>query len=41
MADAGISSSRGLEAQFVNIAGLAFTDRTQLKFNYTNWLGGA
>jgi hypothetical protein len=41
MADAGISSSRGLEAQFVNIAGLAFTDKTQVKFNYTNWLGSA
>lgn len=41
LADAGISSIRGLEAQFVNIAGLAFTDRTQIKFNYTNWLGGA
>jgi hypothetical protein len=40
MADAGIASGRGLEAQFVNIAGLAFTDKTQLKFNYTNWLGG-
>lgn len=40
MADAGISSSRGLEAQFTNIAGLAFTSKTQLKFNYTNWLGG-
>lgn len=41
MANAGISSTRGLEAQFVNIAGLAFTNKTQLKFNYTNWLGSA
>ena len=38
---AGIASTNGLEAQFVNIAGLAFTDRTQVKFNYTNWLGNA
>lgn len=39
--DAGIATTRGLEAQFVNIAGLAFTDRTQVKYNYTNWLGNA
>ena len=38
---AGVSSVNGLEAQFINIAGLAFTDKTQLKFNYTNWLGNA
>ncbi len=38
---AGIASVNGLEAQFVNIAGLAFTDNTQVKFNYTNWLGSA
>lgn len=38
---AGISSVNGLEATFVNIAGLAFTDRTQIKYNYTNWMGSA
>lgn len=38
---AGIASVNGLEAQFANIAGLAFTDRTQVKFNYTNWMGSA
>lgn len=38
-ADAGISSVEGLEAQFVNVAGLAFTPKTEIKFNYTNWLG--
>ena len=38
---AGISSTEGIEAQFINIAGLAFTDKTQIKFNYTNWLGNA
>lgn len=41
MGSAGISSTRGLEAQFMNVAGLAFTDKTQVKFNYTNWLGSA
>ncbi|HLP56472.1 MAG TPA: PorV/PorQ family protein [Fluviicola sp.] len=39
--DAGISHVNGLEATFTNIAGLAFTDKTQIKFDYTNWLGGA
>ncbi|MGM0479824.1 MAG: PorV/PorQ family protein [Bacteroidota bacterium] len=38
---AGIASTNGLEAQFMNVAGLAFTDRTQIKFNYSNWLGSA
>ncbi len=38
---AGIASTNGLEAQFMNVAGLAFTDRTQIKFNYSNWLGNA
>jgi len=38
---AGVASTNGLEAQFSNIAGLAFTDKTQIKFNYTNWLGNA
>ena len=39
--DAGIANVKGLEAQFINIAGLAFTDKTQVKFNHTNWLGSA
>jgi hypothetical protein len=38
---AGVAYTTGLEAQFMNIAGLAFTDRTQVKFNHTNWLGNA
>lgn len=41
MGDAGVASSTGLEATFSNIAGLAFTDKTQIKFNRTNWLGTA
>lgn len=39
--DAGIASVNGLEATYVNIAGLAFADKTQLKFNYSNWMGSA
>lgn len=39
--DAGISSVNGLEATYINIAGLAFTDKTQIKFNYSNWMGSA
>ncbi len=38
---AGYASVHGLEATFTNIAGLAFTDKTQIKFNYTNWMGSA
>lgn len=38
-ADVGISCSEGIEAQFTNVAGLAFTPKTEVKFNYTNWLG--
>lgn len=39
--DAGVSHVNGLEATFTNIAGLAFTDKTQIKFDRTNWLGSA
>jgi len=39
--DAGVSHVNGLEATFTNIAGLAFTDKTQLKFDGTGWLGSA
>jgi hypothetical protein len=41
MGDAGIASVNGLEATFTNVAGLAFTDKTQIKFNYSNWMGQA
>lgn len=40
-ADAGVSCVNGIEATFTNIAGLAFTDKTQIRFDRTNWLGGA
>lgn len=39
--DAGIANTNGLEATFTNIAGLAFAKKTQIKFNYSNWLGNA
>ncbi len=39
MADAGVSTVTGLEAQFLNVAGLASTSKTQIKFNHTNWMG--
>ena len=40
-ASAGISSTTGLESMFVNPAGLAFTEKTDIGFAYTNWLGGS
>ena len=39
--DAGVANMNGLEGTFTNIAGLAFTDKTQIKFNYSNWMGSA
>lgn len=41
LGDVGIANTNGLEATFTNIAGLAFTKKTQIKFNYSNWLGNA
>lgn len=38
-ANAGISSVTGIEAIFNNVAGLAFTEKTDLAFARTNWLG--
>jgi hypothetical protein len=40
-ADAGVSCVNGLEATYTNIAGLAFTGRTEIKFNSTMWLGNS
>ncbi len=37
-ADAGVSSVKGLEAMFVNVAGLSYADKTELSFSRTNWL---
>lgn len=41
LGDASIASSKGIEATFTNIAGLASLDKTQIKFNYSNWMGSA
>lgn len=41
MADANISSVQGVEATFINIAGLAFTEGTQVSFSNTQWLIGS
>jgi hypothetical protein len=41
VADASYANSTGIEATYMNIAGLAFTEKTQLKFNYSNWMGSA
>lgn len=40
-ADAGVSSITGIEAIFTNVAGLAFTEKTELSFARTNWMGSA
>jgi len=37
-ADAGVSSVKGLEAMFVNVAGLSYADKTEIIFTNTNWL---
>ena len=41
LADAAYANTNGLEATYMNIAGLAFTDKTQIKFNHTNWMGSS
>lgn len=33
------AKARGLEAQFLNVAGIAYTRKTELMFNRTSWLG--
>lgn len=38
---AGFANTKGLEATYMNIAGLASSDKTQIKFNMSNWLGSA
>ena len=35
------ATARGLEAQFLNIAGTAFTKKTEINFARTNWLEGS
>jgi hypothetical protein len=40
MAGANSANIRGLEAQFMNIAGTAFTRKTEVMFNRSSWLSG-
>ncbi len=37
----GIANSRGIEAMYTNIAGMAFTPRTEIVFAHTMWLKGS
>jgi hypothetical protein len=37
-AGANVACVRGLEGMFINVAGLAFTSKTELIFSRTNWL---
>ncbi|MFN5183779.1 MAG: PorV/PorQ family protein [Bacteroidota bacterium] len=41
MAGANTSLCRGLESQFLNVAGLAHTRKTEMLFARTSWLGGS
>ena len=40
-AGAGMSWVKGIEAQFSNVAGLAYLGKTEIMFANTNWLGSA
>ena len=40
MAGANAARVKGLEAQFLNIAGTAYTRKTEVMFNRSNWLQG-
>lgn len=40
MAGSNASRVKGLEAQFLNIAGTAYTRKTEVMFNRSNWLQG-
>ncbi|MBI3133928.1 MAG: PorV/PorQ family protein [Bacteroidetes bacterium] len=40
-ADAGVACVNGVDAIYTNIAGLAFTSKTQIRFDRTSWLGGS
>jgi hypothetical protein len=40
IASAGVAAVRGIEAQAINVAGLAFTQKTEIVFARTAWLVG-
>ena len=37
----GVSSAVGLDAMYLNVAGLAFTQQTEIMFARTSWMSGA
>jgi hypothetical protein len=41
MGSAGTASARGLEAQWLNVAGMAYTQKTEVLFSNTQWLVGS
>lgn len=41
MANANSAIGRGLESQFMNPAGLSFTEKTEVLFAHTRWLAGS
>lgn len=40
-ADAATASAEGLDALYLNVAGIAFTKKTEIHFTRTSWLSGA
>lgn len=40
LASSNVANAKGIESQFVNIAGTAMTTKTELVFSRTNWLVG-
>lgn len=40
-AGANTASVRGIEAQYLNVAGMAFTEKTEAVFTHTQWLVGS
>lgn len=41
LGDANVAAVNGIESTFINIAGLSTVEKTQIKVDYTNWLGAA
>jgi len=39
--DAGMASSKGVEAMWSNVAGISFVNTMDITFSYTNWLAGS
>lgn len=39
--NAGMASIKGLEGTWSNVAGLAFSKKTDIHFSHTNWIKGA